>query len=444
MNKLSFVAIIFFALYIILPSYFAIELASFLPLMTGSRIILILLIISYIFKQKGIINVKIFYNKNLKKYFKIYFLCVLITNLYYCAITTEAIKRILVIIIEELLLLWIVVKVINTKEKLIFALKIISIMSGITAVIAVIGSITDKNLFNYLNTVSRDVLIANYYRLGFLRAEAGFGHAVYYGLYCVVIIPIAMYLAENEKRNLKYIICLSLNILGLIFSNSRGPFLVLGVLVIYMIFNKKKELLKKYIPFIICCIYILLILFFINQEFKKFIGNIIISLTNVFASETVAIENYGLNDQNGVDSRMSQFTMVTYALSRNPLFGLGAGAHTRGVQMWFNPSTNRWNTIKTYDVGYFSIICMYGIIGFIGNIILFWGIIKNVLKNKLKDDQIILMFKYVFIGYFLGLFAVTGINNVFWMLLSLLVSYLNILENANNEEENIILRKRVY
>lgn len=434
-NKLSFFAVIFFALYMVLPEYFALELSSSLPLITGSRILLILLLIYYVAKNDWKIHFKIFYNDGCKKYFVIYFVCMIITNLYYALSTKEAIKELFIIILEELVVLWLIVKIVNTREKMDKVLKIIAISSAITAIISIIGTITGNNLFYYLNTVSRKMLMASFYRLGFIRAEAGFGHAVYYALYCIMMIPICMYLLEKEKNNCIYIICFALNIIGLVLANSRGPLLIFACMSIYMFCRKKTSLIQKYIPMLFLSIILIIFLFLTNDKIENFVKNIFISLTNVFKTNVVSIEDYGGNDGNGIDSRLNQYSMVQYAMKKNFLFGLGANAHIRGVQMWYNTYTERWQLTNTYDVGYFLIICTYGIIGLLGNLVLYYGIIINTFKSKFKRDSIIEMFKYIFIIYFLGLFAVTGINNVFWIILSLFIAYLNILnlESTKND-----------
>ena len=71
-EKMNFFVVIFFGLYLILPSYCALEITSSLPLITVSRIILIVLIGAYILQHKGIINLKIFEDKRDRKFFRLF------------------------------------------------------------------------------------------------------------------------------------------------------------------------------------------------------------------------------------------------------------------------------------------------------------------------------------------------------------------------------------
>lgn len=44
------------------------------------------------------------------------------------------------------------------------------------------------------------MLMASTIRMGIMRAEAGFGHPVYYGVYCALMIPIAYFLFESSRK----------------------------------------------------------------------------------------------------------------------------------------------------------------------------------------------------------------------------------------------------
>ena len=49
-EKLNFIEKAFFAFYLVLPSYFAIEISGSLPLISASRILLIMTMIFYVIK----------------------------------------------------------------------------------------------------------------------------------------------------------------------------------------------------------------------------------------------------------------------------------------------------------------------------------------------------------------------------------------------------------
>ena len=87
----------FFALYLILPEYFALEISSSIPLLTGSRIILVIMILVCIHKRT--INIK------LDRAFLAYFIILLIVNLYHLSTNpSTAIKAIFTLIVEQAVL----------------------------------------------------------------------------------------------------------------------------------------------------------------------------------------------------------------------------------------------------------------------------------------------------------------------------------------------------
>ncbi|MBR2247929.1 MAG: O-antigen ligase family protein [Clostridia bacterium] len=425
--KLSIIEVLFFTLYIILPSYFALEISESLPLITGSRVLLMLLVLFYIFKNNGKIPLKIFNNNYSKIAFLCYFWLMIITNVYYVPVTNEAVKRICTLIIEELIVVWIIANIIDNDLKLEQVLKVLTISSGIVAIITIINVIIGENLFYKLDTVNRNMLMANYSRLGIVRAEAGFGHAVYYGCYCLCMLPIAMYLIEHSNNKIKYIVCFILNMIGLIISNSRGSLIIAIMLLTYMFLKKKSIVLKKYLLGIVFVILLIIIVLLVSPTIQKYINNVGISIIKTFTVDEIEIEGYGDN-KSGILSRTSQFSQVKYSLSRNFLFGLGEKAQSRGTLKWFNPYTNKLENSDTFDVGYFAIACQYGLIGIIAHLFLYSFIIKTVFNRKEKNDNIIQLFKYFFVGYFLMMLSISGVHELFWIFFGLLVAYINIKE----------------
>ena len=301
------------------------------------------------------------------------------------------------------------------------------------AIIAIISSLLGENLFYKLNTVSRTMLMARYSRLGFIRAEAGFGHPVYYGTYNVVMIPIIMYLIENtqNRKTLKYILCLGLDILALIFSNSRGSILVFAVMLIYMLSSKNTKSLRKYFCFVIIAVIGIVFLFIVKPEMMNFFKNIYVSLINVFSSETTQLDNYGRNSS-GLKSRTMQLSEITWTLMHNPLMGFGPAAHTRGLIKFIN-GIGEWQVIETLDVGYIAIFCQFGIIGTIATIFLYKEICWIIFDKKYKKkEKVIEMFKFIFISYFLCMFSITRVHSLFWVITGLLIAYINIIKFEDN------------
>lgn len=90
------------------------------------------------------------------------------------------------IIFEQLILVIILLQVIESKQQIKQCMKALACGSAISAIVSIISIICGENLFYYLNTVSRSMLMASTVRMGIVRAEAGFGHPVYYGVSILV------------------------------------------------------------------------------------------------------------------------------------------------------------------------------------------------------------------------------------------------------------------
>lgn len=422
-----------------MPSYCAVELSSFLPLITVSRILLVVVFFSYVFSHRGKIKISFSqYNKSIRRAILIYSVFLCMANVAYITETSEAIKAIFTVIFEELFLVWIIQQMISSRIKLIACLEIMVYASGITAVLGIIESFTGFNVFYSLNTVQREMLMASFSRMGMQRAETGFGHAVYYGTYCAVMIPICMYFIENYSwKKWKYYLCLTLNLIALFLANSRGSILSAGCILLYMLFTKKQHELVKYKNYALVICISLIFVAIIKPSILTFMGNIIQSVIDALTSDSSTIENYGINES-GMASRLGQFSGILWTLKNNPLWGLSANANKYGLVSYL---TNQgiWAPTSTFDMGYIAIFCQYGIVGSIGYIVLFGTIIKKLCSRINEDDRSLQrMFKYAFATYFLCLLSVSSVQKLLWVLIALFVAYLNIFTMEKAHRDNCI------
>lgn len=433
MTKIKkFLICLFFGLYIILPSYFGIELSSSLPLITGSRILILILFVYLLFTKSGKL---ILVFKNIRKNtILIYlFLALLILfNIVNLTKTNESFKEIFSIIIEQLLLFVLILNLIDSKESLHYSLKILVVSSVIVSLFAVIESLFDFNVFYLFNTVNREMLMASFNRMGLRRAEAGFGHAVYYGTYCVVMIPICLYFFEqNFTKKWGYLFAALMNFIGCVFSNSRGSLVAFFImLLIYILFVPR--ILKKNYRFILPLIFFTgFIIFLLNDSINEFISNQIKSLTNIFSSNKQVIENYGENEA-GIDSRLDQFSGMYWTLLHYPFTGFGPKAQTRGEINYF--VNNQWVITSTFDNGLVAIFCTYGILGFISYIIIYIYLLMKSFTRKNSNFNLKRMFFFCILTYLICLFSVSQVDKLFWIIISLFFAYLHILTEGTNNE----------
>ena len=466
-TRLPIDVILFFALYIIAPSYLAVEFHHSLPLVTLSRALLVIMGLMLAFRRRQdlfklqkpnwkALNLGLTDCKLLRWGLLAYFALLLLADIaLFPADSGEALKAIFVLILEEYILLWLLTLILDTRKKLVGALQTLVIAAGCVALISIIGCIFSVNPFHWLDTVEREMLRTNYLRLGVLRAEAGFGHPVYYGAFCAMIVPINMYFVEHsEKRWMRvmFAVILSLNLVALLLSNSRGSLLAFGCTFVLIVFLKLvrrefKQFLRTYIPVMLLSAGILGILVAVLPHGLYFLTGTINSLLDAVIPEglfknngnipaptettsaTKPIVEYGEN-ADGARSRLAQLTGISYTFQRKPLFGLGSNAHTRGL-VHYQFVEGQWWHVPTFDMGLVAIACQYGIAGLIGYGALFGTTFLTTLSKKFRKDSLMQQLSLSFVTYMLCLLTISSLPKMDWVLIAAIVCLVNIIKKES-------------
>ena len=432
-KKIISLPLIFLAsLYIILPSYFAFELSSFLPSFSGSRIILIIMAMymAFVLKKVRIPKVRTY------TLICIYILLIAFINvLHFRDSSSYAIKEILSLFIENLLLVWLICTFIKTRESLNKFIEVMVITSAIISVIGLIEFLTGYNVFEVLATTTREVVISNYERLGMRRTASSFGHAVYYAVYSSCMMPFSVYLYEKTRKR-KYMGCLGLNILGVLTSGTRGQFLPCIIYFVFVFFRIDKEIRKKYRKAFLVSIIGFAVVSMGVPGLRNFIVENIKSLLFALGFDVSVSTSFGVNSS-GLYSRMVQFSGISWLRKNgNLLIGFGPSPAYRGL-VSYNFLSRGWLRSGTIDIGYVGWILSYGILGACANMILLVGtviICISRLKHT-KDKSIYFAFVCFFIIYFLSLLTSTGVGKVLWVVLSLITATESIVRREGITDE---------
>lgn len=430
--KIKTVIKIFFFLYLLLPEYFALEISESLPLLTFSRMLIIFLFIIMLIKDRK----KNLYFNDIGINIYIYLL-VLVNIIHLSDAFVDSVKDIFSLLFEQSLLIILIVWLLDDNKKVILALKSLVFASGIIGILGIIESFTGFNIFYLLTTTSREMLQSSYERLNLIRASGPFGHSVYFAVYCVSMLPFTLYFYENTGRKIFFIIA-SINIISTLFSGSRGQILVLMIMIIYMLFKKKKIVSIKYIKKLIWIIPIFTII-------SIFIPNILLNITNIIKATLgsiglgIEVNDFGEN-LNGVSSRLEQLSGL-YWLYYNGgiLFGFGSNCHTRGLVRYL--TEYGWSIRKTFDVGYIAMIYQYGLIGAIGYFYLLTSKLKIALKKSDKFDikNLNNVFVFFFISYLLNLITTVGLNALLFTMIGIFSAY-----NLNIKNYTKSINKQIY
>jgi len=464
-NKLNWEVILVIAFYVILPTYFAVEISQAIPLITASRVLLLLMAGMMVLRNRNQIlhlrnlgirqlNLGLAKDKFLSWGICIYFVVLLVVNLTFILDTSEALKQIFVMAAEEYALVWLLLLVLDSRKKLVVAIEVFAIASGVTGLLAALGCILDQNLFHFLDTVSRELTQVTYYRLGLLRAAAGFGHPVYYGSFCAVMVPLCMFLVEqqeNPKKRLLFSACLVMNFVGVVFANSRGSILALGctavlVFCIRLASKSLKKLFQTYIPIFAAAAAVMLLVAVLSPAGISFLGNTIKSVIQSIIpynpdsgllegndiiedllnqNEGALQPEYGEN-ANGLSSRFVQLTGIGYTLSQNPWFGMGPNAFARGL-VAYTFVEGHLSFVKTVDVNIVAIIGQYGLVGLIAFLALYGSIGITLVRKKYRQDPLMHYLFLSFVCYMLCLLSISFLDKWFWIFVAFVVSLVNII-----------------
>jgi len=479
--KLNWEVFAFLALYILLPDYFAVEFSQSLPLITASRVLILLMGAMAVIRRRDIFTLKDFRFQKLNllltqdKFLRIsmgaYFVILILVNATFLLDTSEAIKQLFVMASEEYLVIWLLCMTIDSREKVVSALRVLVLSSGVCAVAAGISTAIDFNIFTLLNTVSRDMIIRPYYRYGMLRAVAGFHHAVYYGAYCAVMLPLCMYFVEtteNKRWKKIYCACTVLDLLGLLLSNSRGSMLAFGCTAAVIFFGRMmqkslKKLFATYLPLIAIAAALFLLTGLVSPAGRPYLDYIRDSVVDMFTPDpteptvdptdpsaptdptepteeeetkpVIKPPEFGEN-RNGVNSRLAQLTGILYTMQRAPIFGFGPNAHTRGL-VGYMYQEGTWSFLKTVDMNLVAIICQYGIIGLLGFLSLYGGMGIRFLKKKYRGDRLMQYFFLSFLCYMLCLASISFLHKWFWVFTGLFLCLVNVLRKESKNEDEI-------
>lgn len=395
-KKRRFIAF-FFPMMLFLPDYYGFEISPALPLLTVKRILYIVLYI-YIFlvyrKKKTTATKKISITPPIILVM-LYFVLRISSNIYYIFVYRQAAKTILLIIFE-LLLLFVALSVASLSGEQYFSIvKAVIFASAIMYVLGIAESFTGYRIVDSLYTVNRFMINDHYIRAGLLRATVSLALPNYYGNFCVLTLPLIMYLYENTKSRL-YLVFGFLNALACIHSGARSSFVfmiaIVGVASLLHIHDKKRILkyIKHTVFIALSLITFILVLSLASNKYRYYYTSSGKSVLNMFGFEfdldkgaPEGSDGFGSNEK-AIMSRTAQFSGIAYVAGINPIFGLGSGAQIRGdIQYFWN---GYWKTFRTYDVGYVEVFAEEGAIGWIACIMLFSSLFI-ILVPQVKENE---------------------------------------------------------
>lgn len=425
--KQNSIIYLFICLYPILPEYFAINLGDSLPLLTGSRMLVILLALSTIL-TKTKITFSSLTQTNFLKIFIFYIICETIVFITHVD-NMESVKDYFGIILEKVLFLIIILNNVDNVKKLEKCIQILVITGGVVFAVASTEPFTGVNLSYFLDTGVRDTLLmANYERLNVTRATFSFGHPIALAVYTIAIMPFIMYLIDITQKKSRYVFIFILSFVCLLLTISRGQILIFMVMFIFIMKTKKKNERIIYYKMLLIGSGIVIFSFLLNAEILGTFKGIIFSVLNSIGFN-FNISDFGSNED-GTSSRFDQWSILPQVLAEHPFCGGGSG-YIFNNDIYIKTSTRTY-LAESIDNMYLSLLINKGIIGFLGTVIIYLKIAISSFTGGFKNNNNPLSkaFFFSFICIFLSYMTVTELttNRIFWTIIGLYIVHLNILK----------------
>ena len=423
----------------ILPDEFAIELSASLPLLTVERMLLLIMLGFWLYKKVKERKFKI--PISLTIYLVINMIISLI-NMHF-GISGE-LKRMIVLISENILLILMITDFIEDRNQLDTCLDSMILSCVALSLIGIIQTIFEYDLSSVLMLVPTRYDDSLTLRMGIIRAF-GTSNAIIYGCYCAFMAVLIFYRLERTGKQ-RYAFALGLDIVAMICTLSRSSWLcAVGIFGLIFICRPKK-FTKRIWTSMACAILICISLCLVNTNFQAAITetgkssiNAVLSTLHIQLpnnSDTNSenepnedknnpqfeiSEEFGDNANNPTRSRMVEWTSVTYMVNEGyGLFGYGYNAFLRGKLHYLYPQFGFWTVAGTLDVGLLAIITESGFVGLLAHLALLGYVFITAFRRRGEKGT----FNYYkcmlyIIPTYLILNFMAAFTGGFWLLLGL-------------------------
>lgn len=440
----------------VLPEQFSIKLFEGFPLLSASRILIIIALGFWAWDKW---KTKVFhFPKSLLVFFGINLIISLI-NLQYGA--TE-IKRIFLLIFEWVLLAIMLMDMIHDREEFHRCIDFAIMGCAALAVIGIVQTVFHYDLSSALHLTKTVTSVQLASRMGLMRAFGTY-NAISYGCYCAFMAFLILYRLYATK-SIWHSGAFALNFIALICTFTRSAWLCFAGIAFVALLLFGGKLIRRLLPSIaltlalisvLCCAQPKLFNAFVEtgkSSINTILGIVPDSVVSLFfpdgtqnsdqpdaTSPTVPDnstpgfvldEDFGMNASDPAYSRTAQWTAVKYMAKEGVLlFGYGYNALLRGrIHFFFDRWAAKWEPTDFLDVGLVALIAESGLFGAIAHLCLLACLFICALRRKihLKERKLdfywltILMIPLYLLLNYLAAFLYA---QVVWLFIGLFYAY---------------------
>lgn len=462
-----------FAFIGVLPEQFSIKLHDSIPLLSASRILILVLAGFWLFDKWK--TRKIQFPKSLLIFFVINLIISLI-NLRY---GMDDIKRIFLLIFERVFLVIMLMDMIHDREEFHRCIDFAIMGCAALAVIGIIQTVFNYDISSALHLTKTITSIQLSDRMGLVRAFGTY-NAISFGCYCAFMAMLILYRLYNT-RSIWHSIAFALNFTALICTFTRSAWLCLAGILFLAFLIYRLKLIRRLLPsgamilallVVLCCFQPKLYSACVEtgkSSINTVLGVLPDSVVSLFVSgdvestdpslqaptlpdvedpttdtqtttlpeETAPEEHYpgfeldegfGANAKDPTYSRTAQWTAVQYMKQEGTLlFGYGYNALLHGrIHFFFDRWAGKWEPTTFLDVGIVAVIAESGLIGLLSYLGLLAYLAVVSFRKRSKSDKfdfyrlILLMIPLYLL---LNILAAFPNPSVVWLLFALFYAY---------------------
>jgi len=448
----------------VLPEQFSIKLHSSVPLLSATRILILILTGFWLYGKWKTRTFR--FPKSLVLFFAIN----LIISLVNLRFGTQEIKRIFLLIFERVLLVVMLADTITDKEEFHRCIDFAIMGCVALAVIGIVQTVFDYDISTVLHLTETVTSVQLSKRMGLVRAYGTY-NAISFGCYCAFMLLLILYRLYNTKSHW-HSAAFALTFAALVCTYTRSAWLCLAGVVFFLLIFFFKKLCKRLLPgigmtlaimILLCCFQPML--FNALVETGKSTINTVLNVIpdpviDFFTPDSQPTtpsdpvkpqpedteteptkppverpgfeldKDFGANAKNPALSRTFQWSAVEYMADEGTLWlGYGYNALLRGKIHFFYASWgNQWTVTSFLDVGLVALIAETGLIGAISYLallayILVYAFLK---KGSLKDRKLDFYWLVIFMIplYLLLNYLAAFLNaHIIWVFIGLFYAY---------------------
>lgn len=401
----------------ILPEQFSVRLHDSLPLLTGSRVLILIVAVFWLYERiktrrlQVPISLLIFFGINIA------------LALFHLFFDLDEIKYIAILLMERALVILMLKDMIDSRQEFERCIDFTILACCAIAVIGICQTVFDYDIASVLHLTETMASISLTPRMGLTRAYGTF-NAISYGCYCAIMLLLIYY--RLAKTNLqRYGVAFALTFTALICTFSRSSWVCIAAVFFVLLILGRKAFIKRMLPSAGMAILLCLVLCLPQPKLAKAYietGKSVINMVLAVLPDTPPVptddttaqessgtdqstssndlsgtvqdvpsddddssstpqgtvdsnaekepafkldKEFGLNGDDPSYSRVAQWTAVEYMTMQGKLItGYGYNAFVEGkLHYYFDRWDARWKTAPMLDVGLVAIITEGGLIG---------------------------------------------------------------------------------